>query len=93
VISSPHILTINAANMLILSAGQHTGVVYLLYASRQPESTRSATRGTRVWFAVAIVFFALSPIPAAINTEQSVGGLVSRCSQLVDDPMWVGICP
>lgn len=69
------------------------GVVYLLYASRQPESARSATRGTRVWFAVAIVFFALSPIPAALNTEQSVRGLVARCSQLVNDPMWVGICP
>ncbi|OBG36934.1 hypothetical protein A5673_17360 [Mycobacterium sp. E3198] len=69
------------------------GVVYLLYASRQPESTRSATRGTRVWFAAAIVFFALSQILAAINTEQSVRGLVTRCSQLVDDPMWVGICP
>ena len=69
------------------------GVVYLLYASRQPESARSATRRTRVWFAVAIVFFALSPILAAINTEQSVRGLVARCSQLVNDPMWVGICP
>jgi len=69
------------------------GVVYLLYASRQPESTRSATRATRAWFAVAIVFFALAPIPAAINTEQSVRGLVTRCSQLVNDPMWVGICP
>jgi uncharacterized membrane protein YeiB len=69
------------------------GVVYLLYASRQPESTRSARGRTRVWFAVAIVFFALSPIPAAINTEKSVGGLVRRCSQLVNDPMWVGICP
>jgi hypothetical protein len=69
------------------------GVVYLLYASRRPESTRSATRRTRVWFAVAIVFFALSQVLAAINTEQSVRGLVTRCSQLVDDPMWVGICP
>jgi len=69
------------------------GVVYLLYASRQPESTRSATRATRAWFAVAIVFFALAPIPAAINTEQSVRGLVTHCSQLVNDPMWVGICP
>ncbi|ORV83871.1 hypothetical protein AWC11_21830 [Mycobacterium interjectum] len=69
------------------------GVVYLLYAGRQPESTRPATRGTRVWFAVAIVFFALSQILAAVNTEQSVRGLVTRCSQLVDDPMWVGICP
>jgi hypothetical protein len=69
------------------------GVVYLLYASRQPESSRVATRRARVWFAVAIVFFALSPIPAAINTEQSVRGLVTRCSQLANDPMWVGICP
>ncbi len=69
------------------------GVVYLLYASRQPESTRPATGRTRVWFAVAIVFFALSSILAAINTEQSVRGLVARCSQLVNDPMWVGICP
>lgn len=69
------------------------GVVYLLYASRQPESTRSVTRRTGVWFAVAIVFFALSPIPAAINTEQSVGGLITRCAQLANDPMWVGICP
>lgn len=69
------------------------GVVYLLYASRQPESTRSATRGTRVWFAAALVFFALSQILAAVNTEQSVRGLVTRCSQLVEDPMWVGICP
>lgn len=69
------------------------GVVYLLYVSREPESARSATGRTRVWFAVAIVFFALSPIPAAVNTEQSVRGLLSRCSQLVNDPMWVGICP
>jgi hypothetical protein len=69
------------------------GVVYLLYASRQPEAARSATRRTRVWFAVAMVFFALSQILAAVNTEQSVRGLVTRCSQLVDDPMWVGICP
>jgi len=69
------------------------GVVYLLYASRQPESTRPATRATRAWFAVAIVFFALAPIPAAINTEQSVRGLLTHCSQLVNDPMWVGICP
>ena len=69
------------------------GVVYLLYASRHAESTRSATIRTRVWFAVAIVFFALSPIPAAINTEQSVRGLVTRCSKLANDPMWVGICP
>ena len=69
------------------------GVVYLLYAGRQPESNRSATRRTRVFFAVAIVFFALSQILAAINTEQSVRGLVTRCSQLVNDPMWVGICP
>lgn len=69
------------------------GVVYLLYASRQPESARPATRGTRIWFAVAIVFFTLSPIPAAINTEQSVRGLVTRCEQLANDPMWVGICP
>ncbi len=69
------------------------GVVYLLYASRQPESARSATRRTRVFFAVAIVFFALSQVLAAINTEQSVRGLLTRCSQLEDDPMWVGICP
>ncbi|WP_421529345.1 hypothetical protein [Mycobacterium sp. THU-M104] len=69
------------------------GIVYLLFASRQPESARPATRGTRIWFAVAIVFFALSPIPAAINTEQSVRGLVTRCDQLANDPMWVGICP
>ncbi|OBG28916.1 hypothetical protein A5672_03740 [Mycobacterium alsense] len=69
------------------------GVVYLLYASRQPESARSATRRTRVFFAVAIVFFALSQVVAAINTEQSVRGLVTHCSQLVNDPMWVGICP
>ena len=69
------------------------GVVYLLYASRQPESTRSATRRTRVWFAVAIVFLALSPVLAAVNTEQSTQRLVTRCSQLATDPMWVGICP
>ncbi len=69
------------------------GVIYLLYASRQPESTRSATRRTRVWFAVTIVFFALAPIPAAVNTEQSVRALLTRCPQLVNDPMWVGICP
>lgn len=69
------------------------GVVYLLYASRQPESARAATRRTRVWFAVAIVFLALSPIPAAISTEQSVRGLITRCPQLQNDPMWVGICP
>lgn len=69
------------------------GVVYLLYVSRQPESARPATRGTRIWFAVAVVFFTLSPIPAAINTGQSVRTLVTRCSQLANDPMWVGICP
>ncbi len=69
------------------------GVVYLLYASRQPESNRSATRRTRVSFAVAIVFFTLFPILAAINNEQSVQGLVTRCPQLATDPMWVGVCP
>jgi hypothetical protein len=69
------------------------GVVYLLYASHQPESNRSATRGTRLSFAVAIVLLALLPILAAINSEQSVRGLVTRCPQLATDPMWVGICP
>ncbi len=69
------------------------GVVYLLYASREPESTRSATTRTRVSFAVAIVFLVLSPILAAINTEQSVQRLVTRCPQLATDPMYVGICP
>jgi hypothetical protein len=69
------------------------GIVYLLYASRQPDSTRSATRRTRVSFAVAIVFLALSPILVGINTEQSKQRLVARCSQLASDPMWVGICP
>ena len=69
------------------------GVVYLLYASREPESTRSATTRTRVSFAVAIVFLVLSPILVAINTEQSVQRLVIHCPQLATDPMWVGICP
>jgi hypothetical protein len=69
------------------------GVVFVLYASGQPASGRPATGRTRVWFAVTVAFFALSQILAAINTEQSVRGLVTRCSQLVDDPMWVGICP
>jgi hypothetical protein len=69
------------------------GVVYLLYASRQPESSRSATKRTRVSFAVAIVFLALSPILVGINTEQSKQRLVTRCAQLATDPMWVGICP
>lgn len=69
------------------------GVVYLLYASGQPESTRSTTRRTRVAFTVAIVLLALFPILAGINSEQSLQGLVTRCSQLASDPMWVGICP
>ncbi|MGO9228388.1 MAG: hypothetical protein ACLQKA_04125, partial [Bryobacteraceae bacterium] len=69
------------------------GVVYLLYASRQPESTRSATRRTRVCFAAAMVFLAVLPILVGINSEQSVQRLVTRCPQLATDPMWVGICP
>jgi hypothetical protein len=70
-----------------------SGVVYLLYAGRQPESTRSATRRTRVWFAAAIAVLALAPILAGINSEQSLQRLVTRCPQLATDPMWVGICP
>jgi hypothetical protein len=69
------------------------GVVYLLYASRQPESTRSATRRTRVSFAVVLVFLALLPILAGVKAEHSMQFLVTRCSQLANDPMWVGICP
>ena len=69
------------------------GVVYLLYASRQPESTRSATRRTRVSFAVALLVLALLPILAGVEAEHSVQLLVTRCSQLANDPMWVGICP
>jgi len=38
------------------------GVVYLLYASNQPESTQPPTRRTRVLFAVAIVLFAVLPV-------------------------------
>jgi hypothetical protein len=37
------------------------GVVYLLYASDQPESAQPPTRRARVLFAVAIVLFALLP--------------------------------
>lgn len=69
------------------------GVVYLLYASRQPESTRPATRRTQVSFAVAIVILAALPILAGINTEKGNQGLVSRCSQLATDPMWASVCP
>ena len=69
------------------------GVVYLLYTSRQPESTRAATTRTRVSFAVAVVFLALLPVLAGINSEQTKQRLVTRCPQLATDPMWVGICP
>jgi hypothetical protein len=69
------------------------GLVYLLYASRQPKSTRAPTRRTRISFAVAIVSLALIPILVGMNAEQSVHQLVSRCSELANDPMWVGICP
>lgn len=68
-------------------------VVYLLYVSQRPESTQSATRSTRVFFAGAIIFFALLPILVGVNAEQSVQHLVTRCSELAADPMWVGICP
>ena len=37
------------------------GVVYLLYASSQPESAQPPTRRTRILFAVGIVLFALLP--------------------------------
>jgi hypothetical protein len=69
------------------------GVVYLLYASRQPESTRPATRRTRVSFAVAIVLLALSLILAGISSQQSAQHLRARCQQLATNPQWVGICP
>lgn len=69
------------------------GVIYLLYASRQPESTRSATTLTRVSFAIAMVILALFPIYVGISSEQQLRRLVTHCSQLATDPMWVGICP
>ena len=69
------------------------GVVYLLYSSRQSESARPATRGTRVGFAVAIVLLALFPMLVSIRAAQAVHPLVARCSELANDPMWVGICP
>jgi len=69
------------------------GVVYVLYASRQPESARPATRRTRISFLIAMVLLALFPILVGLNAEQSLQQLQTRCSQLVNDPMWVGICP
>ena len=43
------------------------GVVYLLYASNQPEAAQPPTRRTRVLFAVAIVLLALLPIGTLMN--------------------------
>lgn len=69
------------------------GVVYLLYASRQPESTRPATRRTRVSFTVAIVLLALFPILTGISSEQLLQRKLDRCPELATNPQWVGICP
>ncbi|WP_156687788.1 hypothetical protein [Mycobacterium sp. Marseille-P9652] len=69
------------------------GVVYLLYASREPESARPAARRTRISFAVAIVAFTALPILTAISTEQGNQRLMTHCSQLAADPMWVSACP
>lgn len=69
------------------------GVVYLLYASRRPESARSATGRTRVFFGVVMIFLASFTVLLGINAEQSVQHLVTRCPELATDPMWVGICP
>jgi hypothetical protein len=69
------------------------GVVYLLYAGRQPESTRPATRRTRVFFTVAIVLLALFPIVTGISSEQLLQQKLNRCPELATNPQWVGICP
>ena len=69
------------------------GVVYLLYASREPESTRPTTRRTRVFFAVAIVLLALFPILTGISSEQLLQSKLARCPELATNPQWVGICP
>ena len=69
------------------------GVVYLLYASRQPESARPAARRTRVSFIVAIVLLALFPILTGISSEQLLQRKLDRCPELATNPQWVGICP
>jgi hypothetical protein len=69
------------------------GLVYLLYASRRPESSQAATRRTRISFAVAILLLALLPILVGINATQSTQPMIAHCDQLANDPKWVGICP
>lgn len=69
------------------------GVVYLLYASRQSESSRPATRRTQVFFAVAIILLALFPILTGISSEQLLQQKLDRCPELATNPQWVGICP
>lgn len=43
------------------------GVVYLLYASNQPESTQPSTRRTAIVFAVATVILAFAPVGTFAN--------------------------
>ncbi len=55
------------------------GLVYLLYASGQPESTQPPTRRTRVLFAVAIVLLALLPSGTVANV-----GVVQHVQPLIE---------
>jgi hypothetical protein len=68
-------------------------LVYLLYASRRPESARPATGRTRAFFAVSVLLLALVPIFVGINATQSTQPMIAHCDQLANDPKWVGICP
>jgi hypothetical protein len=62
-------------------------MVYLLYASHHPESTRPAGTRTRVGFTVAIAVSVLLPFVVAISAAQSAQHLIGRCAELETDPM------